>query len=641
MNLEAVKQLSVIFVFVGFVGLLQTHAQYTSRLGRFRVDEKKGCAPFTVTITDANLITTGECTAGKPCLMSAGNNTPQQQNQFTITYPQAGTFTLSVLYQSIGADDITITVDANIQPEFEVYTCAGLQTSIKITDKNYDQYFIDFNNDGTNEVAMPNNNNQTASQNYGVAANFTIKVKGRDINSADNCTAKTFSFTSLATLPVPRIATLTAIDATQLKLDFTPQTNIQYKLEIAVNNATTFQQFQTLYGVNTLTIPNLNVDNNFYCFRLSSFDPCANVNTYSFPVCSQNVDLTFQSGVNQLAWATSAASVTSTEIQRGGTSYTIIPGSPSSFNDVDVVCKTKYCYRVVNLYASGTKSTSLEKCGEAFSTTNPSPVNNTSSVVSAEGVALTWKQDPLFKSSGYTVLQSQNNGSFFVVDNTTVTQYADKGYTTESNSCYRINYSDQCDNASQPGTLVCPMRLSFAIDNKNAITLRWSRLKGWNLGVKNYRLQKFDRSGGLMSTTTIGTDTVFVDDQQDLNNQVVQYRVLANANEAGLLTSVSNQVVVTKEANLFYPTAFTPDGVGPVQNETFTVFGQYIVKMELKIFDRWGSMIFFTDTNKVWDGSQSGRPMPEGTYVWIANLTDMAGRNFSREGTVVILKKGN
>ena len=114
-----------------------------------------------------------------------------------------------------------------------------------------------------------------------------------------------------------------------------------------------------------------------------------------------------------------------------------------------------------------------------------------------------------------------------------------------------------------------------------------------------------------MNTTNVGTDTVFVDDQQDLNNQVVQYRVLADANEAGLITSVSNQVVVTKEANLFYPTAFTPDGVGPVQNETFTVFGQYIVKMELKIFDRWGAMIFFSDANKAWNGTQSGRPMPE------------------------------
>lgn len=629
-----------LFIIISFTLLaVNLQAQYISRLGRFQVDQVKGCAPLTVTILDTNIITTGECTSGKPCLMSAGNNTPQQQNQFIITYPDAGTFKLSVLYQSIGADDITITVDPNIQPAFDVYTCSGLQTSIRITDKSYDQYYVDFNNDGVNEVVMPGGNNQTAAHNYGIAGNFNIRVKGKDINSADNCNPKVQSFTSLALLPTPQITSLTALDATQLKLDFTPVTNIQYKLEIAVNNSTTFQQFQTLYGVNTVTIPNLNVDNNFYCFRLSSYDPCTNTNTYSFPVCSQNFDLEIQSGVNKLTWVTSGSGVTSTEIMRDGASYSIIPDSPVSFDDVDVVCKTTYCYQVVNVYAGGTKSISLEKCGASFTTTSPSPIDNTSSVVSSEGVKLTWIQDPLFNPFEYTVLRSQNNGAFSELGKTTSREFSDPGYTTEFNFCYRINYSDLCENQSQEGALICPMKLSSTLDEKNAITLRWSGLKGWKEGVQNYRVQKFDKNGGLMSTTNVNSDTVFVDDLLDLNNQIVQYRVLADATEAGLITSVSNQVLVTKEANLFYPTAFTPDGTGPIENETFSVFGQYIAKMELKIFDRWGTMVFFTEEKKSWDGTQSGRAMPEGTYVWIAKITDMAGRNFSQEGTVVILKK--
>jgi gliding motility-associated-like protein len=115
--------------------------------------------------------------------------------------------------------------------------------------------------------------------------------------------------------------------------------------------------------------------------------------------------------------------------------------------------------------------------------------------------------------------------------------------------------------------------------------------------------------------------------------------VLADANEAGLKTSISNQVVVTKNANLFYPNAFTPDDIGPKANETFTVYGQYIQKMELKIFDRWGTLVYFSDNNTPWDGTNNGRDMPEGTYVWIASLTDFAGQQFSREGTVVILRK--
>jgi len=618
-----------------------SYAQYSSRLGRFQVDEVKGCAPLTVTILSTNLITTGECTAGKPCLMSAGDGTAQQQNQFTITYPQAGTFTLSVLYQSIGADDITITVDPNIQPEFEVYTCSGLKTSIKITDKNYDQYAIDFQNDGTPETVIPNSNNQTASHSYGIAGNFNISVKGKDINAANNCSAKVLPFTSLLTLPVPQINTLTVLGANSIKLDFTPQQNIQYKLEIAVNNSATFQQFQTLYGVNTVTIPNLKTEENFYCFRLSSFDPCTNSNTYSFPVCSHKYTLAIQNGLNKLTWATSSLGVATTEIIRNGNSYTLIPGSPAIFNDVDVICKTNYCYQVINLYAGGTKSISLEKCGEAFTTVSPTAVNNISSVVGSNGVTLTWLQDPLFTVQEYAALRNQNNSSFGLLKKTTDTNLIDTDYTTAGAFCYRINYGDLCGNASSIGSLICPMRLTFSVDPKNSITLKWSSLKGWKNGVSNYRIEKFDKSGGLMQTVNVGTDTVWVDDQVDVLNQVFQYQIIAQPVESGPINSLSNRIVVTKDVNLFYPNAFTPDGVGPVENETFTVLGYYIVKLELKVFDRWGSMVFYTDANTPWDGTNNGRALPEGTYVWKAQINDLAGRTFSRGSTVVILKKKN
>lgn len=629
----------IIILFLGFfTGTL--YAQFTSRLGRFQVDEIRGCAPFTVTIVTTNLITTGECTAGKPCLMSAGNGTPQQQNQFTITYPQAGTFTLSVLYQSIGADDIVITVDPNIQPEFEIYTCSGFQTSIKITDKNYDQYSIDFNNDGIAETTIPRSNNQTASHNFGIASNFNIRVKGKNINAANNCAARILPFTSLLTLPVPQVTKLTAVNSTSLKLDFIQQPNILYRLEIAVNNASTFQQFLTFYGVNTVTIPNLKTEENFYCFRLNSFDPCTNSNTYSAPICSQNFDLSVQNGVNRLTWASSGTGVLSTEIIRNGASYVIIPGAPSFFNDVDVICKTNYCYQIVYLYAGGAQSTSLEKCGEAFTTVSPTAINNASSVVGANGVELTWTQDPLFSVDEYAVLRYQGS-SFGLAGKTTKTNFTDLGYTTEGGFCYRINYGDLCGNASQPGALICPIRLFATLNEKNVITLSWSTLKGWRNGVNNYRIEKFDKSGGLMQVINTGIDTTWVDDQPDAANQVVQYQIIAQSNEVGLINSVSNRLVVTKEVNLFYPTAFTPDGVGPIENETFTVGGQYIVKLELKVFDRWGSMVFYTDKNEPWNGTNNGRALPEGTYVWRSQINDLAGRSFSRGSTVVILKKKN
>ena len=446
-------------------------------------------------------------------------------------------------------------------------------------------------------------------------------------------------FQALLTLPLPQITQLTAIDPTTLKLDFVQQVNIQYHLEIAVNS-TNFQLLQTLYGVSTYTIPNLKVDDNYYCFRLSSYDPCTGVNNYSNQVCSHNFDLTLTSGQNKLDWQTSVTGVASVDVLRNKTIYNSLPGSPLTFNDQLVICKTSYCYQLTSNYSSGTKSISLEKCGTAFSSVTPNTVNNTTSIVSKDGVQLSWLQDPLFKSVGYTLYQSQNQGTFFLHGQSPTAQYQVPGYNASGNFCYAIQYKDECDNQSQLSSPVCPIRLQASLADNNEVTLTWSDYTGWVNGVKNYKIEKFNKSGGLINTfTTIGSITTLLDNQLDLQNQAISYKVTAIPNDASLVSSVSNQVDVVKQVNLFFPTAFTPDKVGPPENETFAVEGQFISKLEMSIFDRWGALIFYSDKNEPWDGTRSGQPMPVATYVWAVNITDLTGQSSKRSGTVLLMRK--
>jgi gliding motility-associated-like protein len=627
-----------ILILIGVLLTSETiQAQFVSRLGRFQVDQVRGCAPFTITITDANRITTGECTSGKPCLMDYQGNGTQQQNQFSFTYPSAGTYKLSVLYQSIGSDDINITVDPNIQPAFEIYTCSSSQVSIKITDKNYDIYAVDFG-DGSPIIQVPLGNNQVAQHTYGSNGNYSISVKGRKNGAANNCNSLAQAFTAVTNLPLPQIIRLTAVDPTTLKLDFVQQTNIQYKLEIATNTGG-FLQFQTLYGVSSVTIPNLRLDDNYYCFRLSSYDPCTGVNNYSPSICSHNFDLMILSDLNKLDWQTSALGITSVEIKRDKGSYTNVPGAPLTFADKDVKCNVTYCYQVIGNYTGGATSISLEKCGKAFSSSAPPAVVNTNSVVSSTGVQLNWVQDPKFTTTAYSLFRSQNQGTFFSLTKSATTQYQDDTYNSDSQFCYLINYTDQCNNSSADSSPICPIRLKGSIGEKNEISLSWNDYTGWNLGVKNYVVEKYDSKGVLLKTIDVGINKTYLEDLVDLQNQIVSYRIIANPNEAALTTSVSNQITLIKEINLFYPTAFTPDRKGPIENETFTVRGQFITKAELSIFDRWGSLIFYSDKNEPWDGTQSGQQMPIASYVWTANIIDMAGRSLKRSGTVLLLRK--
>ena len=206
--------LSIVSLCICLTSLAQS--PYKSRLGRFQVDQTKGCAPFTVTIIDTNLITTGDCTPGKPCEMNYEGK-GQQQNLFSYTYTTPGTFKLTVLYQSIGIDDIVIVVDQNVSPTFEIYSCANNRAQVRVKDNNYDQYLIDFTNDGIAEDILPFSNSILAGpHSYGSAGSKTITVRGRDLNSADNCSNSSQNFIAINVLPSTTINTLTAADESNI-----------------------------------------------------------------------------------------------------------------------------------------------------------------------------------------------------------------------------------------------------------------------------------------------------------------------------------------------------------------------------------------------------------------------------------------
>ncbi|MEQ8423067.1 MAG: hypothetical protein RIA63_00055, partial [Cyclobacteriaceae bacterium] len=351
---------------------------YVSVGGRFQVDQIKGCAPFTVTLT--NLLA-GNCNAANPCSMDYEGNGNQSLNLFAFQYPNPGVYRLRVLYQGQGADEITITVVENIQPDFEIYSCANSDVTIKVLEKKYQQLVIDFTNDGIPETIIPSGNNATAFHDYATPGNKSISVRGLNLNSADNCSSKVQTFDALASVPAPTINTLTTLDESNIQLDFTTQPHIQYRLEVAVNSAGPFQLLQTMYEPTTFTATGLKTEENFYCFRLSAYDACNGFNNYSNVICSPKFNLSIESGVNKLTWATASTGIQSIEIQRDNNPYTIIPGAPSSFNDVDIDCKTNYCYRIINSYAGGVRSSSLQYCGESFKIDSPPAIVNASAMV--------------------------------------------------------------------------------------------------------------------------------------------------------------------------------------------------------------------------------------------------------------------
>ncbi len=76
----------------------------------------------------------------------------------------------------------------------------------------------------------------------------------------------------------------------------------------------------------------------------------------------------------------------------------------------------------------------------------------------------------------------------------------------------------------------------------------------------------------------------------------------------------------------FVPTAFTPNSDD--LNERFHIFGKYIGEFQMRIFDRWGELIYQLNTDNFdalpesawWDGTFKGQPMPAGVYAYSLNI---------------------
>lgn len=608
-------------------------AQYPSELGRFSVAERSGCAPFTINIT---INAPDVCDAGNPCDADYNGDNVFLSYNATHTYTQPGTYWLRILFQSTGIDSLQIEVLDDTPPAFDIYTCGGNQVVYTITDTSYDEYVVDFNDGSPQDVVPAGMANGMHS--YAAAGAQAITVRGRNAGAQDNCTATGQPFTTFPVLPPPFISGLVVADESTIQLNFMNRQYIQYKLEVATNDNASFQFLQDIYNTSTTTVTDLDTDNNFYCFRLGAYDPCNNTTTYSNVICSSDFDLTLQNNVNRLEWSTHPGGISDYSLERDFTSYVTVPGNLTIFNDIDVECKTEYSYQLITNYANGSQSYSLIKAGTAISNTPPTPVQNITAVVDGASVVLNWIQDPAFDPVQYVIAKSEGGSDFVEAGVSDATSFVDNAYSTEEPSCYRITYTDRCDNTSPAAIDACPILLTGEQQDDNSVLLNWTAYEGWALGVQGYVVEKYTDGGFLLATFDAGLNTTYTDNTDDPIHQVHIYVVKATAVEGGLGQAVSNAVTITRDPNLSYPNTFTPNGDG--LNDQFVVYGQFINDFRLSIFNRWGELIFTTDDiSQGWDGTRNGEPMPEDTYAFRADLIDNLGRTFNETGGVLLLRK--
>jgi gliding motility-associated-like protein len=95
--------------------------------------------------------------------------------------------------------------------------------------------------------------------------------------------------------------------------------------------------------------------------------------------------------------------------------------------------------------------------------------------------------------------------------------------------------------------------------------------------------------------------------------------------------------LLCEEPDIFVPDAFTPNGDG--NNDVLYVRSRNIADMDLKIFDRWGELVFATtDQGKGWDGSYKGKPVDPAVYVYWLTVHCLDGQKFFTKGNVTVIR---
>ncbi len=121
-------------------------------------------------------------------------------------------------------------------------------------------------------------------------------------------------------------------------------------------------------------------------------------------------------------------------------------------------------------------------------------------------------------------------------------------------------------------------------------------------------------------------------------NKTGSYKVCLNAyNISNCPSKLCRMVPAEIQPIVGLPTAFSPNGDG--ENDILYVRGAAIKTLDLKIFNRWGQLIFETTSQDVgWDGTYNGQPQPVEAYGYVLNVSFIDSSVKQMKGNITLLR---
>ena len=258
---------------------------------------------------------------------------------------------------------------------------------------------------------------------------------------------------------------------------------------------------------------------------------------------------------------------------------------------------------------------------------------------------LTWYENVPWINREYVVYR-KNGMLWDSLATTTEQQYIDQPLTNGVEKCYKvkgigeysdtrlirplINYSEEVCTTPIDYILPCALELSVTNDcmtqalqgNSESFINQLSWQIPYDSCMEDIvRYQIYFRPAGAVDYLLVAT----LDDKSDTSYNHILDSTLAGCYHIYALdsagnASISNLVCTENCEEYILPNTFTPNADG--QNDIFKpIVNRFIDHVDMKIFDRWGVLVYTTTDPKVlWDGTYQGKPLPQATYYYKAEV---------------------
>lgn len=311
---------------------------------------------------------------------------------------------------------------------------------------------------------------------------------------------------------------------------------------------------------------------------------------------------------------------------------------PTLFQDVNLnTAGEPYAYRIDFFGSNGTDFLgSSQSASSVFLNTTPSD----------NQVLLTWQDTTPWTNYEYAIFRFNNTtSSWDSIGLASGNSYIDNGLVNGVEYCYYVKAHGSYNNVQLPLLLLnrsqekcatpidltapCAPGLIIQSDCYAAVNqLFWTNPNNMNCGtddVVSYNIWYTPVEGdpfALLATILVSSDTTIV--FGNLTSVAGCYAVTA-IDTFGNQSPYSNIVCVDNCPEYILPNVFTPNGDNI--NDLFIPFPyQYISSIDIKIFDRWGALVFeTTDPALNWDGKDrnSGKLCTDGVYYYTCTVNEI------------------